>query len=295
MEAAAIVLAAGAGTRMKSKKPKVAHEVLGKPLVRWVVDAAHAAGVDRRWSTVVGHAREQVIPLVEGDTAGRGAARSAERHGGRGGSPAPTLSPASTAPCLVLTGDCPLIKPETIARLTQRARREQRRRGGAHHAAGRPLRLRPHHPRRRRARSSASSSRRTPRPMRRRSASATPASTASTRRALVRRVGAASATTTPRASSTSPTCSRSAATPAVPCWRSPADDAAECLGVNSRIQLAQATKRHAAPHQSRAYGRRRHHGRPRPGVDRPGRDDRASDVELLPQRHAHGRHRDRRG
>ena len=30
MEAAAIVLAAGAGTRMKSKKPKVAHEVLGK-------------------------------------------------------------------------------------------------------------------------------------------------------------------------------------------------------------------------------------------------------------------------
>ena len=67
MEAAAIVLAAGAGTRMKSKKPKVAHEVLGKPLVRWVVDAAHAAGVSQV-ATVVGHAREQVIPLVEGDT-----------------------------------------------------------------------------------------------------------------------------------------------------------------------------------------------------------------------------------
>ena len=67
MEAAAIVLAAGAGTRMKSKKPKVAHEVLGKPLVRWVVDAAHAAGVTQV-ATVVGHAREQVIPLVEGDT-----------------------------------------------------------------------------------------------------------------------------------------------------------------------------------------------------------------------------------
>lgn len=47
MEAAAIVLAAGAGTRMKSKKPKVAHEVLGKPLVRWVVDAAREAGVQR--------------------------------------------------------------------------------------------------------------------------------------------------------------------------------------------------------------------------------------------------------
>ena len=43
MESAAIVLAAGAGTRMKSRKPKVAHEVLGKPMVRWVIDAAHEA------------------------------------------------------------------------------------------------------------------------------------------------------------------------------------------------------------------------------------------------------------
>ncbi len=45
MDASAIILAAGEGTRMKSKKPKVAHEVLGKPLVRWVVDAAHEAGM----------------------------------------------------------------------------------------------------------------------------------------------------------------------------------------------------------------------------------------------------------
>ena len=56
MGAAAIVLAAGAGTRMKSKKPKVAHEVLGKPLVRWVVDVAREAGVGRIVS-VVGYGR----------------------------------------------------------------------------------------------------------------------------------------------------------------------------------------------------------------------------------------------
>ena len=67
METAAIILAAGAGTRMKSKKPKVVHEVLGRPLVRWVVEAAKAAGADRI-VTVAGHQREQVIPLVEGDT-----------------------------------------------------------------------------------------------------------------------------------------------------------------------------------------------------------------------------------
>ena len=67
MESAAIVLAAGAGTRMKSRKPKVAHEVLGKPMVRWVVDAAREAGLSRI-VTVVGHERDQVIPLVEADT-----------------------------------------------------------------------------------------------------------------------------------------------------------------------------------------------------------------------------------
>ena len=59
MQTAAIVLAAGAGTRMKSDKPKVAHEVLGKPLVKWVIDAAEEAGVDKIVA-VVGHKREQV-------------------------------------------------------------------------------------------------------------------------------------------------------------------------------------------------------------------------------------------
>ena len=115
MEAAAIVLAAGAGTRMKSKKPKVAHEVLGKPLVRWVVDAAHAAGVSQV-ATVVGHAREQVIPLVEGDTRGSGAG-SAERHGRRGAGLRRCVRRFRWLAFVVLTGDCPLIKPETIARL----------------------------------------------------------------------------------------------------------------------------------------------------------------------------------
>ena len=67
MQAAAIILAAGAGTRMKSKKPKVAHEVLGRPLVRWVVSAAKQAGAEHIVA-VVGHCKEQVIPLVQDET-----------------------------------------------------------------------------------------------------------------------------------------------------------------------------------------------------------------------------------
>ena len=113
MEAAAIVLAAGAGTRMKSKKPKVAHEVLGKPLVRWVVDAAREAGVQRVVS-VVGHARGQVEPLVA-DTQ---AVVQTEQNGTAGAVAVCKDALADfDGSLVVLSGDCPLITADTIARL----------------------------------------------------------------------------------------------------------------------------------------------------------------------------------
>lgn len=116
MEAAAIVLAAGAGTRMKSKKPKVAHTVLGRPLVRWVISAAQEAGV-KRIITVVGHEREQVIPLVQDDTE---IVVQEERKG-----TADAVASAKDAlagfdgSVLVLSGDCPLITPSTISALVE--------------------------------------------------------------------------------------------------------------------------------------------------------------------------------
>ncbi len=123
--AKALVLAAGAGTRMKSSRPKVAHEVLGKPLVRWVVDAARDAGIDDVIS-VLGHMSEQVAPLVRDDTRivmqeqrlGTGDAVNAARR-------ALTASDGSIMPgtLVVLSGDCPLITPDTIRTLV--AKREQ--------------------------------------------------------------------------------------------------------------------------------------------------------------------------
>lgn len=125
MNAKALILAAGAGTRMKSEKPKVAHEVLGKPLVRWVVDAAHDAGISDVIS-VLGHMSEKVAPLVESDTQivlqmqqlGTGDAVNAARD-------AMTCEDGSIAEgsLVVLSGDCPLITPETIAALV--AKREE--------------------------------------------------------------------------------------------------------------------------------------------------------------------------
>lgn len=114
MQTAAIVLAAGAGTRMKSDKPKVAHEVLGKPLVGWVLDAAEAAGIDRV-VTVVGHKREQVIPLVED----RAEVVVQEQQLGTAHA---VLSCADAlagfeGSLLVLSGDCPLITASTMKAL----------------------------------------------------------------------------------------------------------------------------------------------------------------------------------
>ena len=123
MESDAIVLAAGAGTRMKSRKPKVAREVLGKPMVRWVIDAAHEAGLSRI-VTVVGHERDQVIPLVEGDT------QIAEQYVRRGTADAVNSCREQLGDfegsVVVLSGDCPLITPATI-----RKRVEMRERADA--------------------------------------------------------------------------------------------------------------------------------------------------------------------
>ncbi len=55
----ALILAAGMGTRMRSEKVKVLHEVLGKPMISHVIDTAFSAGAARVIS-VLGHQRERV-------------------------------------------------------------------------------------------------------------------------------------------------------------------------------------------------------------------------------------------
>ena len=118
MKASAIILAAGAGTRMKSKLPKVAHRIMGEPLVGYVIAAAQEAVELDKLVAVVGHGREAVVPLVEDvcqvvvQEQQRGTADAVnscrEAFEGVGGS------------VVVLSGDCPLITPETIRRLVER-------------------------------------------------------------------------------------------------------------------------------------------------------------------------------
>lgn len=114
----AIVLAAGAGTRLKSKKPKVTHEILGKPLINWVVDSAKSAGITKIVA-VVGHASDQVIPLIEGECA---IAYQKEQLGTAHAVQCAMKSDAMRdfeGSVVVLSGDCPLISSETISDLAE--------------------------------------------------------------------------------------------------------------------------------------------------------------------------------
>lgn len=116
METAAIILAAGEGTRMKSRKPKVVHEVLGKPLVKWVIDRTKEAGIDHI-VTVVGFKHEMVTPIVEGKS------QVVIQPVQRGTADAVNVCREALSDfdgsLLVLSGDCPLITSQTIASLVQ--------------------------------------------------------------------------------------------------------------------------------------------------------------------------------
>lgn len=61
----AVILAGGMGKRMNSDKPKVLLEVLGKPMLSWVIDACKGAGIERI-CVVKGYGAEQIDEFVSG-------------------------------------------------------------------------------------------------------------------------------------------------------------------------------------------------------------------------------------
>ena len=60
MSLAAIILAAGKATRMKSDRVKVLHEICGRPMLSYVLDACRSVGVGRLY-VVIGHDRQRVM------------------------------------------------------------------------------------------------------------------------------------------------------------------------------------------------------------------------------------------
>lgn len=114
----AIILAAGRGTRMKSDVPKVLHEILGKPIIRHVLDSLKSSGISRI-ITVTGYGSSLLKDVLKGtkivvqkELLGSGdAVKAAKKALGN-----------YSGELVIICGDTPLIGSDTIRRLVERHR-----------------------------------------------------------------------------------------------------------------------------------------------------------------------------
>ncbi len=122
MKTTAIILAAGQGTRMKSKLPKVLHKVLGKPIVQWVIDCLDGAGISEKIA-VAGHGGEQVAEAVANQAK---IAYQMEQLGtGHAVMQGAEMLQADNECVVVVCGDTPLLRSETIKALLKKHEDEQ--------------------------------------------------------------------------------------------------------------------------------------------------------------------------
>jgi bifunctional UDP-N-acetylglucosamine pyrophosphorylase / glucosamine-1-phosphate N-acetyltransferase len=120
----AVILAAGKATRMKSERVKVMHEICGRPMLSYVLDACREVGVARLY-LVIGHDRQRVIDayagqgditwVVQEQQKGTGHAVQMCRH-------AMTANGdlGADAHTFVLGGDGPLIRGSTLKALAEK-------------------------------------------------------------------------------------------------------------------------------------------------------------------------------
>jgi len=114
---AAIILAAGQGTRMKSDTHKVLHPIAGQPMLLHVIDRAHELGADRV-IVVVGARSEQVEAAVTGTDVE--IVHQAEQLGtGHAVAQAEAALAGFSGDVLILYGDVPLVRTETLARMLE--------------------------------------------------------------------------------------------------------------------------------------------------------------------------------
>ncbi|MBN1886279.1 MAG: NTP transferase domain-containing protein [Candidatus Krumholzibacteriota bacterium] len=120
---AALVLAAGEGTRMQSDMAKVLHTLCGKPMIRWVVEAVRRLGPERI-VVIVGHQADRVQAEMAGE--GLEFVLQLERLGtGHAAMQAEPALGRFGGTILVLNGDTPLLTSGTLGRFVE-----------AHHRAG---------------------------------------------------------------------------------------------------------------------------------------------------------------
>ena len=107
-----IILAAGKGTRMRSSKPKVLHEVAGKPLLQHVIDTSRSLNVNNI-HVVYGHEGELVKSTIKDNSINWVEQKEQLGTGHAVQQVLPFLQDNSQI--LILYGDVPLLSSESIA------------------------------------------------------------------------------------------------------------------------------------------------------------------------------------
>ena len=115
-DVAIILLAAGLGTRMKSRKAKVLHELLGRPIILYVVETAKQVAGDNV-VLVVGHQADRVQKIVSADHRVRYAVQKEQLGTGHAVMTALPHLPSYTKQVIILYGDVPLLMPPTVSQL----------------------------------------------------------------------------------------------------------------------------------------------------------------------------------
>ena len=112
----AVILAAGKGTRMRSKYPKVLHKVGGKPMLQHVIDAATVAGCDEK-VVIVGHEAELVEAMV--GSQGKIALQAEQLGTGHAVMQTAEALKGFTGTALILCGDTPLLEGEELKKFCE--------------------------------------------------------------------------------------------------------------------------------------------------------------------------------
>jgi UDP-N-acetylglucosamine diphosphorylase/glucosamine-1-phosphate N-acetyltransferase len=115
IQTAAIILAAGKGTRMGGDLPKVLHEVAGRPMVHWVIDAARAANATPI-ILVVGY-REDLVRTACADMDVTFVTQAEQLGTGHAVAVCEHALTGHSGDTLVLAGDGPLIRTEVLHQL----------------------------------------------------------------------------------------------------------------------------------------------------------------------------------
>jgi bifunctional UDP-N-acetylglucosamine pyrophosphorylase/glucosamine-1-phosphate N-acetyltransferase len=118
----AVILAAGKGTRMKSDKAKVLHEVFFRPMLHWVLDTAQGAGIDD-CAVIVGHQRQRVLDCLQDYTA---TPVTQEEQLGTGHAVLCAENAcAQRETVMILCGDTPLIQSATLKAMVEQHKADQ--------------------------------------------------------------------------------------------------------------------------------------------------------------------------